>query len=172
MRPSGIFTTFTTLALSVFFVLGVLSPGKAAAQTPTVVGTYFLDHTPGDDCHPYKRTVQIFADGNFVTNSQDAFVYGFGPAAQGRWTALTNTYIARAYDFEFDLVTGQPTKITQVDYCITLNAEANIAGTLCGTKTNVPPNKNPLENPPQFNCEPPPSCAFSCGFTGLRLTIP
>ena len=131
-----------------------------------IAGTYLLRECVEGDDRVYLRLVTVMSDGTWLSSHarQHSKEFGF-TNQQGVWlTTGPNEITAKAMDFNYHPVGGDPTAVSRVGFVMRLSADfQEVRGEMFGERYHL--DQNPL------NTEEIPVATFGNTFTGQRIMI-
>lgn len=152
------------LMLSAVFVLGMVSPGPAAAGHKIgqkMAGTYLWTEDGSS-----QRVVTITRGGEFSSVSEVASEYGFTDGLGSARRTGKNEVTATQIDFNYDKADGTPTGVTRVIFSMAFSDKEQgqfqaVSGSLMGASYEV--GENPLDPSTK------PTGTFTYTFSGQRV---
>ena len=131
-----------------------------------ISGTYLLRECVEGDDRVFLRLVTVMADGTWLSSHarQHSREFGF-TNQQGVWlTTGPNEITAKAMDFNYNPISGDPTAVSRVGFVMRLNPDSlEVRGEMFGERYHL--DQNPL------NTEEVPVATFGNTFSGRRIKI-
>ena len=131
-----------------------------------IAGTYLLRECVEGDDRVFLRLVTVMSDGTWLSSHarQHSREFGF-TNQQGVWlTTGPNEITAKAMDFNYNPLSGDPTAVSRVGFVMRLNPDSQeVRGEMFGERYHL--DQNPL------NTEEVPLATFGNTFTGQRIRI-
>ena len=152
----------------------VTKPNRPGADAPVgqqnfgkdIVGTYLLRESVEGDDRAFLRLVTVMSDGTWLSSHarQHSTEFGF-TNQQGVWlTTGSNEITAKAMDFNYNPVGGDPTAVSRVGFIMRLSEDSQeVRGEMFGERYHL--DQNPL------NADEVPVATFGNTFTGRRIMI-
>ena len=141
-------------------------PGEQSNFGKDIAGTYLLREPVEGDDRVFLRLVTVMSDGTWLSSHarQHSNEFGF-TNQQGVWlrTGL-NEITAKALDFNYNPVDGDPTAVTRVGFIMQWSKDSQkVRGEMFGERYHL--DQNPL------NSDEVPIATFGNTFTGRRIMI-
>ena len=131
-----------------------------------IAGTYLLRECVEGDDRVFLRLVTVMSDGTWLSSHarQHSNEFGF-TNQQGVWlTTGPNEITAKAMDFNYNPIGGDPTAVSRVGFIMRLSEDSQeVRGEMFGERYHL--DQNPL------NADEIPVATFGNTFTGQRIMV-